>query len=132
MNIDFEPILFTEIAEALRDKHNDMAVTDVAVATPPRFPAAAVFEMSNTTYTRSLDTKERHAVTSWQAEVFSDDPWAARYRCKEIMQTIDEIFLKYNFTRTFGEFVANADSRIARRVHRYTAVVSNDGVMYRR
>ena len=132
--IDIEPELYNMMAEKLREQFNNMFVTDTPVSRPPSFPAASVSESTNTTDGSTLDccNTENHALLAWQAEVYSNNPQAAKYQCKEIVAVIDDIMLQHNFVRTMGEFVPNADAAVTRYMARYIGKVGKDQTMYRR
>ena len=132
--VDIEPILFTEIATKLRAEIPGIFVTGTTVESPQNLPCAAISELTNTTYLRSLDSefRENHSNIMWQAETFSNLTIGAKAQCKSIMAIIDEIMISRNFARTFSDFIDNSGSGIRRMVARYTAVVSTAGEIYRR
>jgi len=133
MMYDIEPELYTVIATRLREKYGDsFNVVNKAMAKPSQFPAVAIAENGSMAYSRTLNSKRRHTQSSWTVEIHSNDEFEGRYQCKEIAASIDEVMIEHNFVESFGEFVASVDAGVTRRVHRYTAIVSESGMMFRR
>ena len=133
--IDIESQVFSMCASALRAEFPNMFVTGESVNAPPSFPCAAIREMSNSTYLRSLDNalKEHHANVMIQCEFFSNLKSGKKAECRKMAAIVDEVMLSNGFTRTFMQPVENpADNTKHRIVSRYTAVVSENKMIYRR
>jgi len=131
--IDISNELYSEIAAGVRAQFPAVFITGTANPAPPSFPTASIAEISNTTYTRTLDSsnRENHARLMWEINVYSNLASGARAQCREIMRVIDELFIFRNFTRSFSEFVGNADRGVTRLAARYTAIVDREKRLYR-
>jgi len=133
--INIEPELYNKVAELLRTKYGEeIFVTNAPVSMPDKFPAVCISEGGNTTNRNTLDSSntENHSNVAWEIEVYSNDQYVGRYECKQIAVFVNSLIIDHNFTRTFGDYVPNADKSITRYVLRYTATVGKDKTIYRR
>lgn len=133
MAIDIEPILYTELATALRSVVEGVFVTGESVNAPPRFPCASLVERSNTTYTRTIDSshEENHSSLMWQCDFYSNLKTGKKMQCKEMAKIVDKIMIAHNFRRTMLEPIENADPTVYRMTARYVVVISKDKFTYR-
>jgi len=132
--IDAEARIFSEAKAALTAAFPTIFVTGEKVSAPPSFPAVSIVEISNSSYTRSQteESKEHHASVAYEIECFSDLKTGRKSQCRAIAGVADAVMLGLNFTRNMLSPVGNAQADIARYVGRYTAVISEDGMLYRR
>lgn len=127
--------IYTECAKALRNELSGIFVTGESVSAPPKFPCACGTERSNITYIKSLDNalKEHHANIMIQWDYYSNLKSGKLAQCRKMASVVDDVMLGHGFTRTMLEPVDNpADENIGRIVARYTAVVSENKIIYRR
>ena len=132
--IEAESLIYTKLATALRTAFPGIFVTGEKVAAPESFPCVSIVEQGNSTYRRSLDGEptEHHANLMYEIECYSNKQPGRKTECRQIAAVFDEIMLGLYFTRTFLEPIPNAVTSIYRIVGRYTAVISEDGYLYRR
>jgi len=129
-----EPLIFTRISTVLRDTFSGILVTGEKLSAPSQWPAVSIVEMSNSTYTRSLDAEQRehHNNLYYEVEIFSNLSTGRKSQCRQIASVIREEFTKLNFTCSMLSPIPNAGSGIARYVGRFSGVVSEEGWLYRR
>ena len=133
--IELEGPLFTIIANALRDRFSGIFVSGEYVPIPASFPAVSVVEADNATYaqTRTSSNVEYHAQVMYEVDVYSNRAKGKKTEAKAIISVIDEIFLRYGFTRMFCEATPNMnDATIYRMTARYRAIVDQNLTIYRR
>ena len=118
----------------MREAYPGIFTTTEKVSAPSSFPCVSIVEQENTTYQRSLDAehKEHHANLMYEIEVFSNLQTGKKSKCREIAGVADEVMLGLNFTRAMLTPIPNADGDIFRYFARYTAVVGEDGFLYRK
>lgn len=134
--IDIENEVYDTVAKALKTAFTGIFVTGELIAAPPTFPAAALAEMDDSVYERTMDSSgtENHARKMFQAESYSNLSSGAKAQCKAIMSVTDTQMATLGFVRVGCGPVAlpNADATKYRMVARYRATVSKELVMYRK
>ena len=141
--IDYENLIFTAVANALRARYPEWFVTplvntrgiitgDIAPI-PSSFPAVAIEEIDNSTHTRTLDTsrKENHAVILYQVEHYSNRATGRKSQCKELRAVVDDVMQNFGFRRLSTPPTPQPSPTIYRLTARYQAIVSNDGKVYK-
>lgn len=132
---DVEVELFDEVASAVLAKHPDAFVSSEHVEVPPHFPAVSVIETDNVTDVRSEDSsgEEVRSALVYTVNVYSNAEGRAKGECKGIVGIVSRVMRSCNMTRTMCSVVDNArDPTVYRMVARYTGLVDQDQVMYRR
>lgn len=140
--IDFEHDIFNTVAEALRaeyppdaDEIDRIFVTSETVPSPPFFPCVAIVQQNNATLVRTLTQSfdENHITSTWQVDAFSNKASGKKSECKKLMEVVDASFSDMGFVRTFMNPTPNAeDASIYRITARYQAVISRNGMVFRR
>ena len=99
--IDIEAQVYTALRAALVSEYTDIFVTSEPTAVDPHFPAVSIVQEDNYMSINKLDNSgsERFATIMFQIDVYSDKPSGKKSECKEILNTVDEILYKMNFTR---------------------------------
>lgn len=132
--IDIEAIVFTPIAEALRKQFPGIAVSGEYINAPSKFPYVSISEQDNYTSANRLDSgdNERFATVMYEVNVYSDKAGLKKSVCRGIMEVIDKMLLKKNFTRLSMSPVPNMENAtIYRLTARYRA--ETDGItLYRK
>ncbi len=133
--IDFETLIFSRIANKLREDDPGMFVSGEYVKAPADFPAVMIEEKGNSTYQRTQDSGnlENHASLMYEVNVFSNKRVGKKSQCKELFAIVDGEFKDMGFTRIMKEPVPNLeDGTVYRLIGRYTAVMSTGGIIFRR
>lgn len=132
--IDYETEIFSTVATALRTAHSGIFVSGESVAAPSSFPAVTLVEADNAAYMRSMDSSgsENHVSLMYEANVYSNKTSGKKAECKRILATIDTQMQTIGFYRVNANPVEVAQANIYRMIARYRAVVSKNGLVYRR
>ena len=132
--ISYENEIFTQIATRLRSEFDGIFVASTLNLNPTKFPCVFIEEADNYPYYRSGDTKsiENHAVVMHEINVFSNKVSGKRQEAKSIMQVVDEEYQKLGFRRQTLQPLSLDDSTKYRIVSRYTAVIDDNHITYRR
>lgn len=132
--IDVEAKVYTPVAAALRAAFDGIEVSGDYTKTPAVFPFVSMVEADNTTSLSRMDTSdtEKYATVMYEINVYSDKANGKKSECKAIMNLIDEIMYRMNFTRIACTPVPNLSKpTIYRMTARYRA--ETDGTkLYRR
>ena len=133
--IDIETEILNDVATRLREKFGaKFTVYGETVLTPSVFPCACIEESDNYAYSQSQDSgsNENHAEVVYDVNVYSNKQKGKKAQCKEILAVIDDYFTSIGFTRTIKNPVSLDDATKYRLFARYSAVVSKNGMIYRR
>ena len=132
--IDFEPEVFTAVAERLKAEIPQITVESVPNYNPANFPFACVEEADNYAYRSSQDTSsnENHAVVMYEITAYSNRQGAKKRECKKIISICDAVMDDLGFYRTGLTPVTIDEGSKMRMVARYTAVIGKTGIIYRR
>jgi len=123
-----------EVLTNLKTTLEDVTVLTAYPSTTPKFPCVIVEEMSNNSYELSIDSAgQHHNEVSFEINIFSN----ARNKMtqvKSIRNLVDAIMAdEYRMTRDFSGATPNfLDNDIYRYTMRYSCVLDNDKVIYRR
>jgi len=142
MILDIFNQIFTEIATALRIEFTESSIAGQPILVnsspapiPQRFPCCSIVLVDSPVYQKTIDGSSRvsdnHTRLYLEIQAFSDIAGSNTTQANEIILACDKILRKYKFTRTFNQPVQNEDSNIARRIARYNAVISKDGLTFR-
>lgn len=132
--IDIEKMVYTPIAEALREHFKGIEVSGAYVNAPAKFPYVSIVEQDNYMSVNRLDSSdsEKFATVMYEVNVYSNKSASKRAVCREIMGVIDEMLYKRNFIRLSMSPVPNMENgTIYRLVARYRAE-TDGGTIYRR
>lgn len=131
--IDTENLIFSTVANALRETYDGIFVSGEFVDVPARFPAVTIVESDNAIAQRMRTTNIENAVTVlYEVNVYTNTVGYKKSEAKEIMATVDDEFTKLGFARTMCNPVANlSDATIYRIVARYQASIDKDLWVYR-
>ena len=123
--IDVENIIFTRLAQALRNAYNGISVYGEFVEVHASFPCVTIVEADNKVYerTRDLSGVEHHAQVMYEINVYSNKVSGKKSEAKEISNMIDGMMTDMLFTRTFRGQTPNIDRAIYRITLRYQGVV---------
>lgn len=132
--IDVEAKVYTPVAAALRAAFEKIEISGDYTKIPATFPFVSMVEADNIISANRLDTgdSEKFATLMYEINVYSDKAEGKKSECKAIMQVIDEIMYRMNFTRIALAPVPNLSKpTIYRMTARYRA--ETDGTsLYRR
>lgn len=133
--IDVENEIFNIVAEAIRVQFPNAHVVGEYVKSPPKFPSVSLVEMDNQTFSRTADSGslENHVSVMYEVNIYSNKTVGKKTECRDIAKIIDENMLSLGFARTMLQPIPNMDdATIYRVIARYSAVVSQNKVIFRR
>lgn len=132
--IDIENAVYTKVYNALITAFPTLSVTGDPVAAPSEFPCASVYEADNYSYEKTQDSgsNENHASVMYEVYVFSNKASGHKTECKNIFQVADEVLLSLGFTRKSRTPINDIGGGVYCLVGRYSAVVSQLQIIYRR
>lgn len=130
--IDIESKIYTPIAAAVRSAFPGISVSGTYVKAPSEFPFVSIVEADN--YTSHLDNSstEKYATLMYEINVYSNKGVSRKSECNRILDVIDTLMYRMNFTRITKSPVPNMENAsIYRLTARYR--VETDGTnLYRR
>ena len=99
--INIENEIYSPIATALRAEYPDIFVTSEPTAMRARFPTVSIVQQDNYMSINKLDNsgRERFATLMFQIDVYSNLTSGKKSQCYEIMEFVDDMLFKLNFTR---------------------------------
>lgn len=132
--IDVEPMILTRVTKKVHSKFPEASISGEEVRSPSEFPFVSIVEADNYTYENTVDSgaNENHAVLMYEVDVYSNKTTGKKAECKAISALVDEEMLSIGFTRTMKNPIKNEDTTVYRIKARYTAVVSEEKIFYRR
>lgn len=128
--IDIESLVFTPIAQAVRDQFG-ANVTGEYVKSPSKFPHASIVESDNYISLSHRDTgaAEKYATLMYEVNVYSNKTSGKKTECREILGLIDRMMYERNFTRIAMTPVPNLeDATIYRLTARYRAETDGENL----
>ena len=130
--IDIENDVFTAVAEAIRERFQNVFISSEYVETPARFPAVTIMEADNRVLYSMRTLNIENAISSMiEINIYSNRSSGKKAEAKEIAAVADEVMSSIGYTRTFREQIPNLnDATIYRIVCRYEAVVDKDLWIY--
>lgn len=132
--VDIESQIFTALAEEIRKKFKGAMVSGEYVAAPSKFPYVSIVEQDNYISPENMDTsdEERFASVLYEVNVYSNKVSGKKTECRKIMELVDRMLYRMNFTRISMTPVPNMENAtIYRLVARYTAKTDGNTI-YRR
>ena len=132
--IDLENIIYTKVANIVRERHPGVFVSGELDLNPAKFPCVYIEEADNYVLEKTSDNKtiENHAVLMYEINVFSNKTVGRKSEAKAIFSTVNDAFEEMGFTRQTIQPL-NADHATKyRMVGRYIAVADKNGIIYRR
>ncbi len=132
--IDCELLVYNKVAPIMREKHPGIFVAGDAQAVPATFPAFLLWEDDNYSDADSNDfQKVDHAAwVVYVGEVYSNLVSGRKAQARTIMNTADEVMLSLGFVRMMNSPIPNTDSKIARRVAKWRAKISDELIVYQK
>ena len=99
--IDIEAKIYTPLRNALVTEYPGIFVTSEPTATQAKFPAVSIVQQDSYMSINKLDNsgRERFATVMFQIDVYSNKASGKKSQCKEIMNLIDTLLFRLNFTR---------------------------------
>ena len=131
--LDPENLIFSTVANALRNTFDDIFVSGEFTDVPARFPAVTIVQSDNAIVQRMRTTNIENAVTiMMEINVYTNTVGYKKSEAKEILEVVDNEFAKMGFARILCNPVANlSDATIYRIVARYQASIDKDLWVYR-
>lgn len=132
--VDIESQIFTALAAEIRKKFKGAMVSGEYVAAPSKFPYVSIVEQDNYISTENMDTSdaEEFASVLYEVNVYSNKVSGKKTECRKIMELVDRMLYRMNFTRISMTPVPNMENAtIYRLVARYTAKTDGNTI-YRR
>lgn len=132
--IDVESMVLTRIKKRVCSEFPNASFTSEEVRSSSEFPLVSVVETDNYTYENTIDSSsnENHAVIVFEVDAYSNKTTKKKTECKEIFALVDNEMLAIGFVRTMKNVIRDEDATVYRIKGRYTAVVSEEKIFYRR
>lgn len=132
--INIEDDIFIAVKNALIISYPKISITNDASNTPSSFPHVTIVEENNTVYipTRSNNV-ENHADLVYDINIYSIRQNGRKAECESIMEIIDDVMSKHNFTRNIKRPLPNMqDTTIYRIFARYIVIIGKDHTLYQK
>ena len=132
--IDYENQIFTAVATALKASYPNITVESIENYGPASFPHVSLVEIKNMCVvgTQDSSSNENHAEIDYELNVTVNNRGGRKREAKAIAACADEVMMRLGFTRITASPISFDEATKYRIVIRYTAVISKDGVIYRR
>lgn len=130
--IDIESEVYTNIKAVIP---TGTAISGEFIKAPSAFPLVTVEERGNINYieTQTNDNLENHSLIMYEIVAYSDKTNGKKAECKTIMQLVDTEMKRMGFTRITLDYVPNfEDANICRLIGRYSGVVSDNKIIFRK
>lgn len=126
--------MFTKVKTALTKQFPNITVESVTTYSPSKIPFVCIEETDNYSYlpTRDTSSNENHATVVYEVNAYSNKTSRKKSECKAIIAVVDKIMIGLGFTRNTKKPINLDDATKYRIFARYTAVVSNANIIYRR
>ena len=128
--IDVESLVFDRVYASMSELVPEGNFSSQYVPTASSFPFVTLMEMDNMTDTQHQSTAldEEYAIITYEANVYATD----KVECREVMDALDRVMIRLNFTRISMATIPNlADRTIFRITARYRAVADQNKRLYR-
>lgn len=131
--IDFENMIYTTVVNAINAYDDTIACGGTHTNTPPSYPFVSIEEIANNTYqsTENSCSAENHVSVTYEVDIHTKNP-LKKSKAKEITKVIDKAFLEMGFARIQYLPYETENETNYELVLRYTAVISKQGIVYRR
>lgn len=123
--LDFESLIFSNAAEALRLEMPGIYIGSEETSAPAKFPAATIVQQDNSVVQRMRTLNIENAThLMFEVNAFSNASGGyKKIEAKKIIAIVDDAFAKMGFTRTMCSPVDNLqDNTITRYVARYEGI----------
>lgn len=131
--IDFNNVVFTTVATAVRDNHTGVAVIGEYTRKPSKFPTVTLDEIENVMVDRLEDSsdEEKFAGVAYRLQVFSNKQNGKKAQAREIFATADAEMRRMGFRRvSYTTTPEIYKSTVYEITATYEAIVSWDGFVY--
>ena len=132
--IDYLNEIFNTLAQAVREAHEDIAVSGEYTRQPSRFPMVTLDETANVTASATIDSsdEEKYAALSYRLQVFSNKQSGKKAEARAIFASADAVMRGMGFRRmTYSTTPEIYESTIYSITATYEAVVDVHGVTYK-
>lgn len=132
--IDIENQMFTIISNALTASFSGIKMSSETILEPSEFPCVCVEEIANKVRKANIDSGaiEHYAEVTYEINVYSNKKTGKKTQCKKIISEVDTLLSRLGFTRTYKSNFSFDNGTKNRLIARYTAVVSENELIYRR
>lgn len=132
--IDFEQQAFTAVRTKVIAVDSTTSVKSETDLSPKKFPCVCFEEVGNSVYTSTSDSSniERHALVSFEANIYSNKTSGKKTKAKELAEAVDEAMNELGIERISKNIQYFDDSTKVRIILRYRGVISQSGEVYRR
>ena len=133
--IDYLNEIFNTLAQAVREAHEDIAVSGEYTRQPSRFPMVTLDETANVTASATIDSsdEEKYASLSYRLQVFSNKQSGKKAEARAIFASADAVMRGMGFRRmTYSTTPEIYESTIYSITATYEAIVGANGVTYKR
>lgn len=131
--IDFNNVVFTTVAKAVRDNHVGTTIIGEYTRKPSKFPTVTLDETQNVMVDRLEDSsnEEKFAGVAYRLQVFSNKQNGKKAEAREIFATADAEMRRMGFRRvSYTTTPEIYKSTVYEITATYEAIVSWDGFVY--
>lgn len=128
--IDIYNQVYTKIAEMLEDKYPEAELRDELTFAPNYFPCVCVEEADNYMVNSDNINREHAARVMYEVNIFTNKLSGRRTEARAILSLIDELLVRYNFTRKVTTPLSINENTMYRLFARYEAVVDENNEIY--
>lgn len=132
---DFMNEIFTAVAVPVREAHPGVNVSGEYTRKPSAFPAVTLDEIENVVVESLEDSsnEETYSGLTYRLQVFSNQTRGRKSEARSIFATADSVMRRLGFHRvTYTVTPEIYESTIYSITATYEAIISADGVIYRR
>ena len=126
--IDVESKIITLVKQEIGD---EAEIGSTYTNMPSSFPYISVIEQDNYLIEEDDGDSEKYAVLMYEVTVYTDNSKGAKTKARKLLNKVDKLMYRLNFTRTSLTPAPNMDSSVFRIVARYE-VVTDGETFYRR
>ena len=133
--IDYQNEIFTNVATAIRSKHEGATISGEYTRHPSKFPAVTLDEIENVSVGALADSSDRenYSGVTYRLQVFSNKVGGKKAEAREIFATADSVMLGLGFRRiTYAPTPEIYESTIYSITATYEAIASVNGYIYKR
>lgn len=132
--IDYDNDIIGAVETALEAEHPDVFLYDEPLPVDADFPCVVMEEIDNYADQRTIDSgsNENHVISVYEISVYSNRTRGKKQECKSIFATVSDTLTGLGFTRLSSNPVSMIDATVYRMIGRFTAVISENGEIYRR
>ena len=131
--IDFQPQIFTAVADSLEKAFPGINVTGEISDQAPKFPCVQIDEQQNVPTLIDNSPETQFAIIQYRVRVLTNRKTGRKEQARKIMSQVDSVMGSYNLIRKSYVAQSGLYTNSAYRIDAtYEAVIDVNGVIYKR